>query len=528
MEQSLNPQQSASEQASTEQVYRSWRERFVVPLLIGTLIFGAIALLPALSASGSWVINAVFIIVYSLVLITTVFRFSYTIRITVFLACTYALALVELFSLGILGDSLFFFLGFIVFATMLVSPRAGIAAIILAIITFIIIGWLMLYNQFPTIIPNATPSKIEDWISASAALVMFGTVIIIGFQELGKEFTEVQVRVSSTLTALSEERNNLESRVQERTAQFRRINEVERAVAAIIDISEILPLSVKFIQNEFGFYYTSVYMIDSTGQWAELKEAAGEAGRLMKEKKHRISINGRSTVAHVIRFKTGQIVQDVNQIRLENPMFPYTRSMIVVPLIVGDTVMGVLEMHSSVENEFPSQDLDAYQNMANGIASAIENARLFQEAQQSIAEMRATQRQYLASAWSTLASEKSLNYALGDVELAQDNPIEVQLALRNQTIGQILAAGATEWTNEQKNLVEAIAVQATLALENARLVENSQFTAEQERLTNEIISKIWASPNMDSILQTAVRELGRNLEASEVEIEVSMEGMNDE
>jgi GAF domain-containing protein len=202
--------------------------------------------------------------------------------------------------------------------------------------------------------------------------------------------------------------------------------------------------------------------------------------------------------------------------------------MIVVPLIVGDTVMGVLEMHSSVENEFPSQDLDAYQNMANGIASAIENARLFQEAQQSIAEMRATQRQYLASAWSTLASEKSLNYALGDVELAQDNPIEVQLALRNQTIGQILAAGATEWTNEQKNLVEAIAVQATLALENARLVENSQFTAEQERLTNEIISKIWASPNMDSILQTAVRELGRNLEASEVEIEVSMEGMNDE
>ena len=528
MEQSPIPQLSTAEQDVTERVYKSWRERFVVPLLIGTLIFGAIALLPALSASGSWVINAVFIIVYSLVLISTVFRFSYTVRITVFLACTYALALVELLSLGILGDSLFFFLGFIVLATMLVSPRAGIAATILSIATISAIGWLMYTSQLSTINPSATPSKGEDWVSSGAALVMLGAVIIVGFRELGKEFTEVQVRVSSTLTALSEERNNLETRVQERTAQFRRINEVERAVAAIIDISEILPLSVKFIQNEFGFYYTAVYMIDSTGQWAELKEAAGEAGRLMKEKKHRISLNGRSTVAQVIRSKTGQIVQDVNQIRLENPMFPYTRSMIVVPLVVGDSVMGVLEMHSSVENEFPSQDLDAYQNMANGIASAIENARLFQEAQQSIAEMRATQRQYLASAWSTLASEKSLNYALGDVELAQDNPIEVQLALRNQTIGQILAAGATEWTNEQKNLVEAIAVQATLALENARLVENSQFTAEQERLTNEIISKIWASPNMDGILQTAVRELGRNLEASEVEIEVSMEGMNDE
>lgn len=527
MEQPLTPQQSISEQASTERVYKSWRERFVVPLLIGALVFGAIALLPALSTSGSWVINTVFIGVYILVLIATLFRFSYSVRIAVFLACTYALALIELLSLGILGDGLFFFLGFIVFATMLVSPRAGLAATLLAIVTFLVTGWLMLNNQLSTINPNATPSKIEDWISAGAALIMFGSVIIIGFRELEKEFTEAQGRVSSTLQALSEERNNLETRVQERTEQFRRINEVERAVAAVIDISEILPLSVKFIQNEFGFYYTAVYMMDSTGQWAELKEAAGEAGRVMKEKKHRLSINGRNTVAQVIRSKTGQIVQDVNQIRLENPMFPYTRSMIVVPLVVGDTVLGVIEMHSSVENEFPSQDLDAYQNMANGVASAIENARLFQEAQQSIMEMRATQRQYLASAWSNLASEKSLNYALGDLELAQDNPISVNLALRNQNIGQILAAGATEWTNEQKNLIEAIAVQASLALENARLVENSQFTAEQERLTNEIISKIWSSPNMDSILQTAVRELGRNLEASEVEIEVSMEGMND-
>jgi hypothetical protein len=528
MEQPLIPQQSASEQATTERVYKTWRERFVLPLLIGTLVFGAFALLPALNASGSWVVNIVFIIIYVLVLVTAVFRFSYTVRITVFLAGIYALGLIELLSLGILGDSLFFFLGLVVFATMLVSPRAGIAATIISIVTFIVIGWLMLYQQYPTIISDTATSKIDDWMSAGAALIMFSTVIIIGFRELSKEFTEVQVRVSSTLTALSEERNNLETRVQERTAQFRRINEVERAVAAIIDIREILPLSVKFIQNEFGFYYTSVCMIDSTGQWAELKDAAGEAGRVMKEKKHRISLNGRSTVAQVVRSKTGQIIQDVNQIRLENPLFPYTRSMIVVPLVVGDTVLGVLEMHSSVESEFPSQDLDAYQNMANGVAIALENARLFQEAQQSIAEMRATQKQFLASAWSTLASEKSLDYALGDAELSQDNPIEVQLALRNQTIGQILAAGASEWTNEQKNLVEAIAVQATLALENARLVENSQFTAEQERLTNEIISKIWASPNMDGILQTAVRELGRNLEASEVEIEVSMEGMNDE
>jgi GAF domain-containing protein len=84
-----------------------------------------------------------------------------------------------------------------------------------------------------------------------------------------------------------------------------------------------------------------------------------------------------------------------------------------------------------------------------------------------------------------------------------------------------------EWTPEQKRLIESIATQAALALENARLVEESQSIATRERLANEITSKIWASTTIDSIMQTTVRELGRALEAAEVNIEVSMGG-NDE
>ena len=527
MEHPLNMQPSTPNEA-TERVYRTWRERFIVPLLFGVLVFGAVALFPAITASQSVLIDGVFIAVYLLTLITTVIKFSYNIRIAVFLFNIYVLAVSELISLGILGDGLFFFLALIIFSTMLVSPRAGTFSIIAGIITFFVAGWFMLGGQFTTLNPTATPATIEDWIAAGAALIMFGIVIIIGFQQLEKEFTGAQDQISSTLTALREERNNLENRVQERTIQLRRINEVERAVAAILDINEILPLSVKFIQNEFGFYYTAIYLLDPSGQWAELKEAVGEAGKVMKEKKHRVSIHGKNVIAQVLRSKTGQILQDTSQIRLENPFFPYTRSLIAVPLVVGDTILGALEMHSSKDNDFLPQDLDAYQNMANGVSISIENARLFQEAQQSIMEMRATQRQYLENAWGELASEKSLQYALGDADMADSNLLEMPLALRNQTIGQILTAGSTEWTNEQKNLIEAIAAQASLALENARLVEESQYTASQERLTNEIISKIWSSPNMDGILQTAVRELGRSLEASEVEIEVSMDETNDE
>ncbi|MBL8051342.1 MAG: GAF domain-containing protein, partial [Anaerolineales bacterium] len=143
------------------------------------------------------------------------------------------------------------------------------------------------------------------------------------------------------------------------------------------------------------------------------------------------------------------------------------------------------DMHSTKENAFTPQDVDAYQNMANGIATAIENSRLFQESQQSLAEMRATQRQYVQSAWDSLTSEQPLEYELGEDDPENNNALEIPLSLRDQVIGQIHMAHSSEWTSEQKNLIEAIVAQATLALENARLVEESQSTAVQERLTNE-------------------------------------------
>lgn len=513
---------------TTQEVYRLWRERFIRPLLFGVMIFGAAALFPAIRVSNSILVNTIFITTYLLIAIVALVRFSYLIRISAFLLGVYVVGFSELLTHGILGDGLFFFLAIIIFSTMLLSPRAGIVSIGISLVTFIVMGWLMQNGRVIPFNPNAPPAQVEDWISASAAVLMFGIVIIIGFQQLEIEFSGAQKQIDASVEALREERNNLENRVQERTLQLRRINDVGRAIAAILEPNELLARAARLIQNEFDFYYTAFYLLDSIGQWAELKEAQGEAGKLLKENKHRLNVEGKSHIALAIRTKSAQILTDSGQIRAEHPLFPYTRSMIVVPLLVGETLFGVLEMHASKENVFLPQDIDAYQNMANGIAVSIENSRLFQEARQSITEMQATQRQYLLGAWSSLTSEKDLNYALGDSDLIDSNPIEFPLALRNQVIGQIELANTSEWTSEQKNLIEAIAVQATLALENARLVEESQSSATQERIANEIISKIWTSTNMDGILQTTVRELGRSLEASEVEIEISMDGQNDE
>lgn len=514
-------------EVETRQLYKNWRERFVFPLLVGTLIFGAAALIPAMASSTSVVLDSIFIISYLLTAVVTVIRFSYTIRMVVFLLSIYVLGISTLVTYNALGVSLFYFLALIIFSTMMLSIRAGIIAIAIDVLTYLVFGWLMLSERLLPLNPLSTPANMLDWVSVGAATVMFGVVIIFGFRSLEREFFEAQKQIDSTLNILKEERNNLENRVQERTEQLRKINEIGRNVIEILDADQIFSRASSFIEEEFNCYYTAFYLIDVSNKWANLSFASGEAGKVLKENKQRVDLDGRSSVAKAIRSKANQIVSEINQIRMENPLLPYTRSQLVLPLLIGDTVLGVLDMHSSKENAFSTQEVDAYQNMANGIATAIENSRLFQEAQQSLAEMRATQRQYLQNAWDTLTTDQPLEYELGEFDSESENTLQVPLALRDQVIGQIHMTNTSEWTPEQKNIVEAIVAQATLALENARLVEESQSSAAQERLTNEIIAKIWSSTNMDAILQTTVRELGRSLEVTEVEIEVSMDEQDD-
>ncbi|HCB01589.1 MAG TPA: hypothetical protein DEP19_04325, partial [Anaerolineae bacterium] len=128
----------------TRQLYTNWRERFALPLLIGVLIFGLGALIPALISSTNMVLNSFFIISYLFTLVVTIIRFSYFIRMLVFLLSIYMLGVSTLLTYNALGVSLFYFLALIIFSTMMLSIRAGIIAIAIDVVTYTFFGWLIL------------------------------------------------------------------------------------------------------------------------------------------------------------------------------------------------------------------------------------------------------------------------------------------------------------------------------------------------------------------------------------------------
>ena len=336
------------------------------------------------------------------------------------------------------------------------------------------------------------------------------------------EIGSLAIHFNRMVSRLETLQNSLEEQVKERTDQLEAINEVGRAVSAIIDPDELIEKVVNLITDRFGYYYSSLFLLDVSGRWAELRSATGEAGRVLKESHHRLEAGGRSMVGTAIQQKRARIALDVGavSVRFDNPLLPYTRSEIALPLVVGDHVLGALDVQSTKQSAFNQRDIETLQNMANQVAVAIENARLFQETRQRLEELQAAQRQYLQEAWTSLSAQEHGEYEVGDAG-ANDNRLEVPLTLRDQIIGNISLAGDAEWSSEERNWVEAVATQA--AIENARLLDQSQKNAAYEKLVADITGKIWSSNTIDGILQTSVRELGKALNATEAVIELGTE-----
>ncbi|HUH98523.1 MAG TPA: hypothetical protein VLZ89_14250, partial [Anaerolineales bacterium] len=112
----------------SQPVYRKWREGLIRPILNIALVFGFIALVAGLSTDQSMIVSLVFVGAYVVLVLAALLPVPFWARAGLILLIVYALGLNELFSLGIEGDGIFFFLALIILTTMFYSPRGGLAA----------------------------------------------------------------------------------------------------------------------------------------------------------------------------------------------------------------------------------------------------------------------------------------------------------------------------------------------------------------------------------------------------------------
>jgi GAF domain-containing protein len=99
--------------------------------------------------------------------------------------------------------------------------------------------------------------------------------------------------------------------------------------------------------------------------------------------------------------------------------------------------------------------------------------------------------------------------------------LEIPIKVRGQVIGVIdvhRSDGEGEWTQEQVTLLETLADQLGQALEAAQLYQDAQQLAAREQLTAEVTARMRETLDVDTVLQTAARELREALNLAEAEV----------
>ena len=367
---------------------------------------------------------------------------------------------------------------------------------------------------------------------------------------------------------LNQSLNNLEMRVVERTTdleiaqrlseeranELQAISEISKVITSEQKLENLLPLITRLVSDRFGFYHVGIFLLDETGQYALLQAANSEGGKIMLARGHRLEVGESGIVGFVAQTGIPRIALDVglDAVYFDNPNLPNTRSEMALPLSVRGKTIGVLDIQSEKPGAFTENDKKTLSILADQISTSLENARLFEQTQQALSEAQALYRQNLKEGWATFSSEESLigyrqnmqggkkltesidtdeiRQALnrGDVlifhadGITEEASIVVPIKLRGQIIGSLNIKAprkGRQWSSDEVNLAEVISERLSIALENARLIQESQRQVIKEQTISEVTGKIGASINLKNVLQTAVEELGRALPGSEVMIQ---------
>jgi GAF domain-containing protein len=205
-------------------------------------------------------------------------------------------------------------------------------------------------------------------------------------------FSGEEIRLATTLAhgaALALQRQGLFEEAARRARLLQAAAEVSRITATILDPDRLMAEAVERIRERFDYYYVGWFVPDAEGRWMVLAAGTGEPGRIMKERGHRLEIGGQSMVGWAAAHRRARIALDVGAepVRFANPLLPLTRSEIALPMLVRGELVGVLDIQSEQPAAFTEEDIQALQVMADQLATAWQNARLYAQAQAQAEEL---------------------------------------------------------------------------------------------------------------------------------------------
>jgi GAF domain-containing protein/HAMP domain-containing protein len=357
---------------------------------------------------------------------------------------------------------------------------------------------------------------------------------------------------TSNLTAKTLELEHASKELEGRASQLTAVSAVARGVTTMRDPNQLLPKITEVISQQFGFYHVGIFLNDETSQYTVLRATNSEGGAQMLAQGHRLKIGQVGIVGDVASTGKPRIALDTgaDAVFFNNPNLPETKSEMALPLKVGERIIGVLDVQSTESGAFKPEDVEILSILADQVSIAIENANLFEGAQAVIQKYVETSWQYFMVQSPQLGYQLS-NNVVHPLEKLLERPeitavlesgqavtasstgikmevptLAVPIRVRGEIIGVVDIRSLNvnrEWDKTDLAAVQTITDRLAFALENARLIDESQKRVARERAISNMTAKIGSSVDVTTILTQTVQELGKLIGDSEVVIQLSGE-----
>lgn len=353
---------------------------------------------------------------------------------------------------------------------------------------------------------------------------------------------------------------------------------INQAANTATNVSTLLNTTVEQVRDIFGFYHVQVFLLDQQRSRenprlsvARLEASTGRAGAALLARGHALPVGSRSVIGQATYYGQPIVVNDVRTSTVFHPneLLPETRAEVAIPLLIGDAVLGALDVQSTRPDEFLPEEVSALQVIANQLAGFIEKTRLVTELQKRSAEHEAlledTQanlrqieelnRRLTREGWTDYLRSHRVSGTVGytlegqhiqpdaswtapmrqafsgerSVIIRQDQQAHiaaVPLRIRGEVVGvlEIERDGSRPWTDSDLDMVETLVDRLGLAVENARLYEQASLAAEREHVVNRIAQDVQEAESIDEVLQSALAELSTVLGASRGVVQISSKG----
>lgn len=372
--------------------------------------------------------------------------------------------------------------------------------------------------------------------------------------------------------------DQVELQTAELESQARRLQSVvniSREIGSILDTARLVETVVNRLSEEFELYYTGFFRLDPTGEWAVLQAGTGEPGRQMVARGHRIRV-GSGMIGWSIANGQLRVALDVGRdaVRLATSELPETRTEAAIPLRARGKILGALSVQSSRPQAFDEIEIDALISLADQVAIAYDNALRHEEAVRAIEESDRVREQVGRRAWQEFLQASNthhVRYSAGRVSTVQPpdeawmadarrqaletgRPVQaisppggpsarrsvlfLPIPIRGAGVGMMTltkesglepaamttgdhrqnGAGIIDWHTEEISLLQNIVAQLGIALDSARLYEDTQRLAYREQLESEVTDRIRQSLDIQVVLRTAAEEIQRSLNLPDVAI----------